>query len=285
VKLHVTFETGHPAKIDDLDGAVAAIYQDQRPLSGLAAKSDWRLNGFLSRLVMDDKFSGAPGDWLLVHTQGRLPFVHLFLVGMGRKAERSAAASRRVLKDIASKVALAGVHSVALDLAELAPPEMPSEEAMVIFLEALSLSYPEDELSDPPYFPALEIEDRNQERLETARKRRSELLKARQAWDAEKGAEMAEATASDEAPERPVAGAVPERPVAGAVPDDVESLGVSSPLPAAPPGPESVEEPELEARPERTVRVVFLGDPSTVGSMRKSLKRLSSEAFEVQWSR
>ena len=280
MKLHVTFETGHPAKINDLDGAVAAIYQDERPLSGLAGHADWRLNGFLSRLTMEEKFVGTTGDWLLVHTQGRLPFVHLFLVGMGRKEERSVSAARRVLKDVAGKVALAGVHSVALDLTELAPAEMPAEEAMVIFLEALSLSYPEDELSDPPYVPALEIEDRNQERLAKARQRRAELREARMKWESENTTEPAVGTEDDG--ER-------ERPVAGGVPDDAPSLGVNTPAPmaapAAPPGPESVVEPDLEDRPERTIRVVFLGDSNTVGSLRKSLKRMSSEAFDVQWSR
>jgi hypothetical protein len=276
VKLHVTFETGHPSKIEDVDGAVAAVFQDQRPLGGLAAAADWRLNGFLSRLAMDEKFTGAEGDWLLVHTQGRLPFMHLFLVGLGKKAERSAAASRRMLKDVAEKVALAGVHSVVLDLSELAPPEMPAEEAMVIFLEALSISYPEDELSDPPYAPALEIEGRNEERLASARKRRLELQEARQAWEDDQDDEVGEDSIGDE---------LPERPVAGGVPDEVESLGVNSPVPPPPPGPESVEEPDLEERPERTIRVVFLGDSTTVGSLRKSLKRLSSEAFDVQWSR
>ena len=279
MKLHVTFETGHPAQLDDLDGAVAAIYQDQRPLKGLAERFDWRLNGFLSRLAMDEKFVGKPGDWLLVHTQGRLPYVHLFLVGMGKLSERSAAASRRTLKDVASKVALAGVHSVALDLTELIPPELPAEEAMVIFLETLSLSYPEDELSDPPYKPALEIEERNQELIASARRRRKELADARLAWEEE----QAESLRKD-AGERvldPESG----RPVAGGVPDEVESLGVNSPFPDAPPGPDSVEEPDLESRPERTVRVVFLGEASTVGSLRKSLKRLSSETFDVQWSR
>ena len=276
MKLHVTFETGHPAQLDDLEGAVAAIYQDQRPLAGLAGHADWRLNGFLSRLAIEEKFSGNEGDWLLVHTQGRLPFVHLFLVGLGKKDERSVSGGRRVLKDIAGKVALAGVHSVALDLKELSPPEMPAEEAMVIFLEALSLSYPEDELSDPPYVPALAIEDRNQERLAKARKRRSELQVARQAWEEERSAEAENETTE---------GGDAERPVAGEVPEEAPSLGVNTPPPVAPPDPDSIEEPDLETRPERTVRVVFLGDSNTVGSLRKSLKRLSSEAFDVQWSR
>jgi hypothetical protein len=155
VKLNVTFETGHPARLEGLEGAVAVVFQDERPVQGVAVRADWRLNGFLSRLLMDGRFTGERGDWLLLHTQGRLPYTRLFLVGMGRKQEREIASSRRALAGIASKVALAGVHSFAIDLSEVIPAEMAADDAMVVFLEALSQAYPEDVESNPPYLPAL----------------------------------------------------------------------------------------------------------------------------------
>ena len=172
MKLNVTFETGHPGQLDGLDGAVAVVFQDERPLTGLAARADWRLNGFLSRLLVDNRFTGDRGEWLLVHTQGRLSFTHLFLVGMGRRASRTAANSKRALEGIAGKVALAGIHRLAIDLTEVIPQEMAPEDAMVVFLEALSNAYPEDELSDPPYQPALDVRQRNEDRLLAARQRR-----------------------------------------------------------------------------------------------------------------
>ncbi len=265
MKLRVTFETGHPAKLDGLDGVVAVAFQDERPLQGVAVRADWRLNGYLSRLLMDSRFVGERGEWLLLHTQGRLPYTHLFLVGAGRKNEREIASSRRALAGIAGKVALAGIHSFAIDLCEVIPAEMAPEDAMVVFLEALSQAYPDDVESNPPYRPALEVRERNDERRDAFRRRRTELVEARQKWEAEQAAAAAVAAAGQEedAPERPVAGHVPEQA----------------------PDPGSIPEPDLEPEPERTVRVVLLGEPGTVGAMRSALKKLSSGALDVEYAR
>ncbi len=268
MKLNVTFETGHPAKLEGLEGAVAVVFQDERPVQGVAVRADWRLNGFLSRLLMDGRFAGEQGDWLLLHTQGRLPYTRLFLVGMGRKNEREIATSKRALAGIASKVALAGVHAFAIDLSEVIPAEMAAEDAMVSFLEALSESYPDDVESNPPYLPALSARERNDERIKAFRKRRVELVEARKAWEAEQAAAAAAAaTGEEDTVERPVAGHVPEE---------------------APPDPSVLPEPELEPEPERTVRVVLLGEPGTVGAMRSRLRALQGErkaALDVEWSR
>ena len=271
MKLNVTFETGHPARLEGLQGAVAGVFQDERPIRGVAVRADWRLNGFLSRLLMDGRFTGERGDWLLLHTQGRLPYTRLFLVGMGRKQERELATSRRALAGIASKVALAGVHSFAIDLAELIPADMAPEDAMVVFLEALSQAYPDDVESNPPYLPALSARERNEERVAAFRHRRSELMEERTRWEAEQAAAAAAAVAATGDDEASV-----ERPVAGHLPDE------------APPDPSVLPEPQLEPEPERTVRVVLLGEPGTVGAMRDRLRSLQGErkaALDVEWSR
>ena len=280
MKLQVTFETGHPAKLDGLDGAVAVVHADDRPLVGVAARADWRLNGFLSRLVGSGRFAGDRGEWLLVHTQGRLPYTHLFLVGLGRREDSTARGARTALEGIAGKVALAGIHSFAIDLAEVIPGDLPAEDAMVVFLEALSNAYPEDELSDPPYLPALDAQERNEELLESARSRRRELQEVRARWEAEHAAEAAAAAAAAaEKPERPVAGGLPEQEV------EPEPEEPSAP---PPPDPSSVREPDLEEAPERTVHVVLLGDAGVVGAMRSRLRDLSGQgdaALDVAWSR
>ncbi len=275
MKLNVTFETGHPARLEGLEGAVAVVFQDERPVQGVAVRADWRLNGFLSRLLMDGRFTGERGDWLLLHTQGRLPYTRLFLVGMGRKQEREIASSRRALAGIASKVALAGVHSFAIDLSEVIPAEMAADDAMVVFLEALSQAYPEDVESNPPYLPALNARERNEERVSAFRKRRTELLEARKRWEAEQAAAAAAAAgAAIEGAEDAEASVA--RPVAGHVPAD------------PPPDPSVLPEPELEPEPERTVRVVLVGEPGTVGAMRNRLRTLQGERkapLDVEWSR
>jgi len=273
VKLQVTFETGHPAKLDGLDGAVAVVFADERPLRGVASRADWRLSGFLSRLLMGSKFSGERGEWLLVHTQGRLPYTHLFLVGLGKKEDRTEANSRTALEGIAGKIALAGIHRFAIDLSEVAPRDMAPAQAMVVFLEALSNAYPDDDLADPPFKPAIEAVKRNDERLTAARKRRADLQEARARWEAEHAAEAAAAAAD-----------LPERPVAGGLPDEPEAPEEAAP----PPDPATVGDPDLEDTPERTVHVVLLGDAGDVGAMRQSLRDLSGQGdapLDVAWSK
>jgi hypothetical protein len=299
VKLQVTFETGHPARLDGLDGVVSPIYSDERPLKGVAGHVDWRLNGFISRLVMDDRLIGDSGEWLLVHTQGRLPYTHLFLVGMGAKDARSSEGVKTVLSDVASKVALAGLHAFGINLDEVAGVTMPAEEAMVFFLESLSGAYPEDDLSNPPYRPALEAQQRNEERQAKARARREQLVAERAAWDEEAANRDATSLAEGEAAvagdddslshdDGPFPGEETDsvrkaRPRAGEVPP-----AVASDVPAPPPDPSSVDEPELEEEPERTVRVTLLGDQQRLAAMRQALRdwRTAGDGqLDVEWSR
>jgi hypothetical protein len=284
VKVQVTFETGHPARIEGIDGAVAVVWQDQRPLQGLAARADWRLNGFLSRLVLGEKFAGKAGDWLLVHTQGRLPFTRLFLVGLGRTSDHGKARAKAAIEGIAGKVALAGLHAFAIDLDEVAAGHLDPQEAMVTFLDALSDSYPEDEFADPPYLPALQVRERNTEVAASHRRRRAELLEARRRWEEERRAEeAARARAAQEGDELDTQSGVqavePPRPVAGHVPAET---------PPPPPDPSELGDPELEPLPERTVRVVLVGAADRVRALREGLKRMALEdsaPIDVDWQR
>jgi len=297
VKLQVTFETGHPARLEGLDGVVSPIYTDERPLKGVAGHVDWRLNGFISRLVMADRLIGDSGEWLLVHTQGRLPYTHLFLVGMGAKDGRNSDGVKSALGDVASKVALAGLHAFGIDLEEVAGVTMPAEEAMVFFLESLSAAYPEDDLSNPPYRPALEAQQRNEQRLAAARARREQLVAERAAWDAEAANREATSLAEGEAavdddslsraddlfPAEETDSVREARPRAGEVPP-----AVSMDVPEPPPDPSSVDDPELEEEPERTVRVTLLGDQQRLATMRQALRdwRTGSDGqLDVEWSR
>jgi hypothetical protein len=284
MRVQVTFESGHVASVQGLDGAVAVVHQDVRPMTGTGAHADWRLNGFLSRLLAGGRFAGEAGEWLLVHTQGRLPFTHLFLVGMGRRDQRTPALARRAIEGIAAKVALAGIHAFAIDLSEVAGEEVPASDAMMLFLETLGRAYPEDELSDPPYRPALEVEERNRTRIAAARRRRADLLAARARLAAKRAVEADddENEEIEDASERPIAGGITE----GSSPDAAPEPAVEAePVPE----PASVPDPALEARPERTVHVVFVGAADRLAEMRRGLRDAeaagTSGSLDVQWSR
>jgi hypothetical protein len=56
---------------------------DERPLLAAAGYVDWRVNGWLSRLLIDGVFVGREGECLLTPGQGRIPPERIFLFGLG----------------------------------------------------------------------------------------------------------------------------------------------------------------------------------------------------------
>lgn len=107
--------------IDALEGVDAfclMVASDERPLSGAAGFLDWRLLGALSRVLLDGFFKGERGEKLLLPTQGKVPPVKAFAVGVGPGAEVSLEALEVLLAQTAEVLKKAGVGSVALALPE-----------------------------------------------------------------------------------------------------------------------------------------------------------------------
>jgi hypothetical protein len=71
--------------LDDIDNELALVltYQDQRPLKGQAGLLDWRLNGYLSRLILNNRFMGQWGEALLMPSNGRVGAKELLVLGLG----------------------------------------------------------------------------------------------------------------------------------------------------------------------------------------------------------
>lgn len=65
---------------------VCGVWQDERPLSGLAGLLDWRLKGRLSKLLQQGFLVGEIGETLLVPVRPRLPFETLLACGLGPRA-------------------------------------------------------------------------------------------------------------------------------------------------------------------------------------------------------
>ncbi len=68
---------------------VLGFFEDERPLRGSAGWIDWRLNGMLSRFLMDRRLTGEWEETTLLATQGRIVPRLLLLVGLGRVREYS----------------------------------------------------------------------------------------------------------------------------------------------------------------------------------------------------
>lgn len=70
---------------DKVDAEIIALpfFEDERPLRGASGLVDWRMNGALSRLILQGAVSGLEGESLLMSTDGRISAPRLLLFGLG----------------------------------------------------------------------------------------------------------------------------------------------------------------------------------------------------------
>jgi len=66
------------------EGIVLHIFDEKRPARGGAGAVDWRLNGFLSRLLKEGHISGKNKEMLLLPSQGRLAAAKILVLGLGK---------------------------------------------------------------------------------------------------------------------------------------------------------------------------------------------------------
>ena len=92
------------------------VFQDERPLRGLAGLLDWRLCGRLSRLISEDVFSGGYGETMLLPSHGRLAFEKVFVHGLGTKADFDLDRLESVIGVMLGTLARAHARSSALSL-------------------------------------------------------------------------------------------------------------------------------------------------------------------------
>lgn len=108
--------------------AVAGFFRDQRPLRGGAGLADWRLCGWLSRLLLARRASGELGEAVLATTHGRLRAPRLLLVGLGPRARFGADVHRSAVEAVLRRLLDLAAGSAALDLPP--PNGEPAEDVL-----------------------------------------------------------------------------------------------------------------------------------------------------------
>ncbi len=63
---------------------VVGFFEDERPLRGSTGWVDWRLNGVLSRYLLEKKLLGIWKEMILIPSQARILSPLILLVGLGK---------------------------------------------------------------------------------------------------------------------------------------------------------------------------------------------------------
>ncbi len=98
----------------EADAVLVGIYEDVRPLKGLAGELDWLLCGSLSAILRERRISGSLGDVALLTSQGKIPAQKIFMIGLGARAGFDAAALRAAVRTAASAAVGAGISRALL---------------------------------------------------------------------------------------------------------------------------------------------------------------------------
>ncbi|MFB3884352.1 MAG: M17 family peptidase N-terminal domain-containing protein [Thermodesulfobacteriota bacterium] len=73
----------------ECDVLVTGFFQDERPLKGSSGWMDWRLNGLLSRFLIEKRLTGEWREKTLIPSQGRVMPRMILLLGLGKVREYS----------------------------------------------------------------------------------------------------------------------------------------------------------------------------------------------------
>jgi hypothetical protein len=105
-----------PLPADFLPGqsVIALYFADQRPLVGPAAILDWRLDGQLTRLLLDGEVRGYAGEHVMLQNNGKLKADWALLIGGGKWQGLSRETHASLVKHMLVVARQAGIRDVSL---------------------------------------------------------------------------------------------------------------------------------------------------------------------------
>ncbi len=140
-----------PPQLDVLDGLqgqclLLTSFAEDRPLRGLSGLVDWRLNGQLSNLMVQDFVDIHYQEATLSPIHGRLPFERLLLVGLGRRTDFQAERFEQVCRFCFATLQRMDLWEVAMTLPGRVGLDVGLRPALAGWRRALLETYSTDQL-------------------------------------------------------------------------------------------------------------------------------------------
>lgn len=126
-------------RLDGVESEVLALpfFSDLRPLRGAAGLVDWRMCGFLSKLLIRGRIDGSPGELTLLPSRERLSVDKILLVGLGASVDFSLKRFDDAVQRILEAATRARMRSCVLELPGRSTGAIAPADAMERFLESI----------------------------------------------------------------------------------------------------------------------------------------------------
>lgn len=108
--------TSQEIDIIETNTVVLSFFEDERPLKGAVGLTDWRMGGFLSRLIMDRWIDGHYAEPLLMPANHRMNSQKVFVIGLGSVQEYDLGRYKKLITQICEALYKIQVNRFALPL-------------------------------------------------------------------------------------------------------------------------------------------------------------------------
>ncbi len=130
--------------LDELetDLLVTTLSSTDRPPKGFGGLVDWRLNGFVSRRILDGTVSGRAQESVLIPLHRRLPARRLLILGTGEPQQFKLSDARHLSYQLGKALTRLKVTDVAISFLPASDEKLPgeTEHAVLDALEQSSLA-------------------------------------------------------------------------------------------------------------------------------------------------
>lgn len=128
--------------------------EEIRPLQNEGALVDWRLNGRLSQVILQNRFAGQYGETLLIPSETRIKSSEILVVGLGKVGELTEGQWQGLLKNIFKTLTQKKTKDITLCLSPLFADKFEWRNN-VRYVVSLRHDYPSIEVlrfAEPPDF-------------------------------------------------------------------------------------------------------------------------------------
>ncbi len=116
----------------------AGFFEDERPLRGPAGLLDWRLNGAISREIINGRITGGFKETVIIPSNGRIRSPKILLIGLGLTRRISYPKLREVSAHLLQTLLNINIIDFCCSIPHSKPYPLECSKAVEVWIEGLS---------------------------------------------------------------------------------------------------------------------------------------------------